>query len=130
MALVFGNIGVLVQNLSKKSTIFQEKIDNANEAMKNLRLPEDVRKTVELYLSYTSTASDLQNELDAFLSMLSPSLKQKVTTSIFRDHVFRDETNIQEAFLSHLTIRLFLPEDEIIRQNDEANCMYFLARGE
>ena len=105
MALVFGNIGVLVQNLSKKSTIFQEKIDNANEAMKNLRLPEDVRKTVELYLSYTSTASDLQNELDAFLSMLSPSLKQKVTTSIFRDHVFRDETNIQEAFLNHLILR-------------------------
>lgn len=129
IALIFGNIGVLVQNFSRKSTLFLEKIDNASEAMINLRLPEDVRKNVELYLSYTFSASDHQKELDSFLSMLSPSLKQKVTNSIFRDYVFKNQKEIQDAFLNHLSIKLFLPEDQIIQQGGDSESMYFIARG-
>jgi len=38
-ANIFGEMTVLVQMGSKKSTLFQEQIDNANTAMKNIFLP-------------------------------------------------------------------------------------------
>ena len=77
-AIIFGNMAVMLQSLNIKSTKFQEILDNANEAMKNLKIPTELRQTVKYYLSHTYTASNHQIELDSFLTMLPPSLKQKV----------------------------------------------------
>lgn len=41
-ALIFGNMAVMVQSLSRKASLFQEKIENANEAMKNLKMPSQI----------------------------------------------------------------------------------------
>lgn len=79
-AIIFGNMAVMVQSLNRKSSLFQEKIENANEAMKNLNMPNLVRDDIQYYLSYTQSAQNHQTELDEFLLMLSPSLKQKVTS--------------------------------------------------
>jgi hypothetical protein len=38
-ANIFGNIAVIVQELNKKSARFIEKIDTANTAMDNMKLP-------------------------------------------------------------------------------------------
>lgn len=67
-----------------------------------------------------------QKELDAFLVMLSPSLKQKVTSYIFYDTilsnpVFKEKSDILNSFLTSLNIKLFLPEDLIIKQGDSSN---------
>ena len=37
-ANIFGNMAVLIQNMNRKDTKFQEQIDTANTAMKNLKL--------------------------------------------------------------------------------------------
>jgi uncharacterized membrane protein YciS (DUF1049 family) len=33
-AVIFGNMGVMLQSLNRKSSTFQEKLENATEAMK------------------------------------------------------------------------------------------------
>lgn len=129
-AIIFGNIASMVHSLNRQSDMFQEKIDMANEAMKNLNIPYELSYTVQNYLSHTYSASNHQKELDSFLSMLSPSLRQKVTNSIFKSYVFQGQMEVQTDFLNHLQIRLFLPEDIIIKQDDVADWMYFLARGD
>ena len=39
-ANIFGNLAVLIQAMNHKQTEFQEKIDTANTAMKNMKLPD------------------------------------------------------------------------------------------
>jgi CRP-like cAMP-binding protein len=134
-AIIFGQMAVMAQSLNRKSSLFQEKVENANEAMKNLKMPALVRDDIEHYLSYTQSAQNHQKELDEFLMMLSPSLKQKVTSCIFYDSilehpVFRNRDDILNSFMSNLMIKLFLPEDPIIKQGEVAESLYFLARGE
>jgi len=125
-AIIFGNMAVMVQSLNRKSTSFQEKIENANEAMKNLNIIGEIRDDVQYYLSYTQSALNHQKELDSFLLMLSPSLKQKVTSCIFYDSilensVFKDNPDILNSFINNLQIKLFLPEDLILKQGEESN---------
>lgn len=134
-AILFGNMGVMLQSLSRKTTDFQAKLDNANDAMKNLNIPEDIKDDVKFYLSYTQSTLDHQKELDAFLIMLSPSLKQKVIRHIFYDTilknaVFKGQTEVVKVLIPDLDIKLFLPEDKIIRQGEDADSMYFIAKGE
>lgn len=54
-ANIFGNLAVLLQQLNRKSNEFQEKVDNANSAMKNLAIPEEIQESVQKYLDYTQS---------------------------------------------------------------------------
>ena len=134
-AILFGNMGVMLQSLSRKTSNFQAKLDGANDAMKNLNIPDSIKDDVKYYLSYTQSTLDHQKELDEFLVMLSPSLKQKVITYIFYDTilkniVFKEKHDSVKTLLPDLTIKLFLPEDKIIRQAEDPGSMYFIAKGE
>ena len=134
-AILFGNMGVMLQSLSRKTSDFQAKLDNANDAMKNLNIPDAIKDDVKYYISYTQSTLDHQNELDSFLAMLSPSLKQRVVRHIFYDtilktSVFEGNHEILKELLPDLTIRLFMPEDKIIRQSEDPEGMFFIAKGE
>ena len=51
--------------------------------MKNLKIPGQMQKNVREFIIYTQATQDQQYELQKFLDMISPSLKQKVAISIF-----------------------------------------------
>ena len=134
-ANIFGNIAVLLQQINRKGMKFQEKIENANSSMKNLLIPEDFQKTIRMYLTTTQSTLDHQQELDSFMSMLSPSLKIQVTRYIFQDiilgnDIFEEKTQVIDLMLADLSILLFYPEDEICKLGDVATQFYFLAKGE
>ena len=119
-ANIFGELAVLVQALNRKSAHFQEQIDTANTAMKNLKLPEELQRRVQNYLIYTHSTLDNQQELDEFLGMISPSLKLEVTTHIFsvvilNNYMFKDAPEVVDFMVHKLVTLLYLPEDEIIR---------------
>jgi hypothetical protein len=78
---------------------------------------------------------DSQNELDFFLSMISPSLKHEVMRVIFckvikSNPVFGNSDIIVEEIVKNVNFLLKLPEDEIIKQNEEGTYLYFLAKGD
>lgn len=54
-AAIFGNMTVLFQNLSRKSSRFHEMLDDANTAMKNINIPDHLITKVNDYLMYTYT---------------------------------------------------------------------------
>ena len=41
-ANIFGNMALIISDLNRKSQEFQNQIDTANTAMKNLKLPNDM----------------------------------------------------------------------------------------
>lgn len=88
-ANIFGNMAVVIQSLNRKAANFQEKMEYASETMKNLNIPEGIQEDVKSYLTYTQSTYDHQKDLDTFLNMLSPSLKQQVSVHIFEDVILK-----------------------------------------
>jgi len=128
---------VLVQVMTKKQAKFQEQVDTANTAMKNLAIGKDVQLEVKNYFLFTQVTLDEQQELEKFLGFLSPSLKLEVTIHIFADLMKKkllanqpkaDQT-IRFLVMKLVTI-LSVPEDFFFRQDDESDDMYFIAKGE
>lgn len=122
-ANIFGNIAVLLQQMYRKSSNFQEKLENATSTMKNLNIPENLQKTIQNYLTSTQSTLDQQTEFDKFLSMLSPSLKIEVTKHIFQtallsNPVFDGKVEIVDFILHDLATCLYYPENEICRQGE------------
>ena len=52
-AVIFGEMTVLVSDISKKESSFQNQVDVANTAMKNMDLPKDAQNDVRFYLITT-----------------------------------------------------------------------------
>jgi hypothetical protein len=84
-ANIFGLMSMLIQQMNRKSAKFQEKLDDANLTMKNLDIPMSLTKKVNEYLLYTRTTHDHQQDLDSFLTLISPSLKFEIREQIFKN---------------------------------------------
>lgn len=89
-AIILGNFAVMLQSLNRKSSMFQEKVEKVTDVMKKLSLHDEVKKDIRYYIEYTDNTQEDQREMDAFLSILSPSLKKRVTINIFRDAVLEN----------------------------------------
>ena len=103
--------------------------------MKNLAIPEEIQESVQKYLDYTQSTCDHQKELDRFLKMISPSLRELVIKhislqAIAINDVFKDKSEVLDMILPDLTTLLFTPEDYVIRQEEAADLLYFVCRGE
>ena len=123
-ANIFGNMAVIIQDLNKKASKYQEKIDIANTAMKNLKINKDLQLRVINYLLYTQSNRDHQKELEQFKDMISPSLQMEVNLFIFGNIVKMD------SLISNFYEKSFLPEDYIMKQGDDPDSLYFLYKGE
>ena len=133
-AYIFGLIIFLVAAMNDKSNKFIQKLDIWNIAMKNLKIPQEIQNDVVGYLIYTDGLLDSQNELETFLSWLSPSLKQKVTSHLFistlyNTIVFKGRKQLIDSISKSLLIRTWKPEDTIITQGDNPDNIYFIAKG-
>jgi len=134
-ANIFGNMAVILSALNRKASLFQEKLETANETMKNLKVPQPIQDEVKSYLTYTQSTLDHQKELDMFFKMLSPSLKNQISKyinmgALIHNPVFAENEEAIKFVLIELDTKMFLPEDEVIRQNEKGNKMFFIAKGE
>jgi hypothetical protein len=96
-ATIFGEMTVLVSEVNKKAANFQDQVDVANTAMKNMNLPKDAQNDVRTYLITTQGTQHEKKQLEEFMSLISPSLQEQVAVSIFakiawKHHRFRQLT--------------------------------------
>jgi hypothetical protein len=47
--------------------------------MKNMKLSSDIKDKIRDFVKSTQSNHDLQNEMDRFMDMISPSLRMEVT---------------------------------------------------
>jgi hypothetical protein len=82
-AIIFGEIAVLVQQLDQKDIELQNTLDNANTAMRNLAIPDNIQENIREYLMSVNDNKTQQNEMIEFFNTLKPKLKEKVCLYIF-----------------------------------------------
>ena len=68
-------MAVLLSAINKKASLFQEKLDTANTAMKNMKISSQLQRRVQKYIMSTESTLNIHKELESFLGILSPSLK-------------------------------------------------------
>ena len=136
-ANIFGEMAVLAQVMTKKQVKFQEQVDTANTAMKNLDIGPEIQQEVKDYFLFTQVTLDEQQELEIFLGLLSPSLKLEVTIHIFanlmKKKLLSGQSKVNQTIrflVMKLVTVLSVPEDYFFRQDDESTDMYFIAKGE
>ena len=136
-AFIFGNMAALMANINKKDSTFQETLDLVSMTMRSIKLPEQLQDKVINYLMHCQDSPDVQQDIDKFFDLLSPSLKSQILDHLYTKTIkeksrgiFTNCTDIEVAFMvNNLKTLLFLPEDEIIRQGDFGNRMYFISTG-
>ena len=102
--------------------------------MRNLSVPKDLHSDVVGYLTYTEGLLASQNELETFLSLISPSLKERVIKHIFstvlsETEMFKGRDLLIESLTRKLQTKTCQPEEIIINQGDDPDNLYFIARG-
>jgi CRP-like cAMP-binding protein len=102
--------------------------------MNNIRLPKDLQDEVRHFMMLTQNNLNTQNELNDFLSMISPSIRNKVTKHIFLDAIssnpiFSSSEELTNFLVSDVKIYLFMPEDYIITQGQKGENLFMLAKG-
>ena len=133
-AIIFGNIAVILQIITKDTTILNEKIDVATSAMSKLTISDSVKSKIKEYLKITFNSYGQQKDMEEFIQMLSPSLKLEITRQVFDDciienKVFGKNIDVLEFILEEIVIAQFVPEDIIWRQGDEGLSIFLISNG-
>jgi len=112
-------------------------LDDANTAMKNINIPDHLITKVNDYLMYTYTNLYRQEELNKFFKLLSPSYKYIVTLHLYKDLLKKNnellkglDQKVVDSLVRKLKTSTFIPDDEILKQGDLGDSIYFLGRGE
>ena len=102
--------------------------------MKNQSLPKQIQHEVISYLTYTQALLDSQQELETFLDLISPSLREKVIKHIFskvlkENEIFKDNDDLIDYLTRKLQTKIYQPEEGIVGQGEEGDKIYFIAKG-
>jgi len=100
-----------------------------------MKLPFELQDEVKQFMLATQNNLDNQKELDTFMQMISPSLRNKVTKFIFLDAIASNPvlSGSQEAIdflISDVSTLLCMPEDRIVGQGEQGDSLFLIAKGE
>jgi type III secretory pathway component EscS len=83
IANIIGEMAVLMQVITRRSSAFQEKLDIANTIMHNIHITTATQEEIRDFFFQTRSTLEQQKELNTFLELISPSLRQSVSWHIF-----------------------------------------------
>lgn len=134
-AALFGQMTVLAQSLSSKSSQYNEALDRVNQTMLGIKAPKDLHSQVTAYIMNTYWRRDEQEELQKFFDTLSPSLKLEVCTRLYKDalmrnFVFGGSPECVDVLVRNLTAQLSKPEEVIVFYEEVGTELYLLIQGE
>ena len=123
--------------MNRKMTLFYDKLDSNATTMKNLKLTNELQMLIRSFFMKTQSGLNDQEELTQFLKFTPPSLKNKVIKYIFKSAAKSNRilgksenfTFVLENVLSDIKPQLLLPEDIIIRQNEDNKNLWLIING-
>jgi len=133
-AILFGEMTVVMSNLSRKSIKMDNIQDSVNTAMMNMKLSKELRIKVNDFLIASHGSLDRQSEFEQFFKILSPSLEREVNAFIYKpiaeqNVLLGGNQDLADFVLHHLSNLFCQPEQEVVTQGDEPRALYFVANG-
>ena len=77
-ANIFGELAVLLSQLTRRSSEFQTKLTQINTTIKHLKLPQSLADQIRDYIITNQSSLEGQEQLSRFMKLLSPSIKARV----------------------------------------------------
>ncbi|OQS01471.1 Voltage-gated Ion Channel (VIC) Superfamily [Achlya hypogyna] len=137
IALVYGNVAVLVSNFYDDQNSYKHKMESLFASMELMRLPRELqRRIVSYYQVMYDRHGTLDGQPEQFTKELSKNLSVEVElflrmNMITRSPLFRDcSCEVVQELVMRLHFRVYLPQDFIIVRGEVGHDMYFIAHGQ
>jgi hypothetical protein len=151
MAVIIGNMSLVLQNQNAMSAMFTSKMDFVGDSMRAMKVSPKLQDKVLSYYDYLWSRHRLVSTKQSFVDELSPCLQKEVNLDLNMDVIqkcglFRallmegrkldgmvnqeiaDHVLVQ--VVTNLTREVYLPGDIIIQQGETGREMYFLIKGD
>ncbi|KAJ0393343.1 hypothetical protein P43SY_007104 [Pythium insidiosum] len=136
LAVVFGHVAILVSNFNANTTSYQRKMESVFAVMSKLQLPAPLRERIHQYYEHLwREYESLDGEVVKFSRELSHTLGLEVVLYKYMDlvmHVpfWREcSPDFQKQLMLHLHVRVYLPDDYVIRRGEVGDEFYMINRG-
>uniref|UniRef100_K3X563 Cyclic nucleotide-binding domain-containing protein n=1 Tax=Globisporangium ultimum (strain ATCC 200006 / CBS 805.95 / DAOM BR144) TaxID=431595 RepID=K3X563_GLOUD len=136
LAVVFGNVAMLVSNFNANSTNYQRKMESVFAVMSKLQLPALLRERIHQYYEHLwREYESLDSELVKFAKNLTHNLSLEVVLFKYMDLVMNVpfwhecSPDFQKQLVLHLQVRVYLPDDFILRRGEVGDEFYMINRG-
>ncbi|KAF4323988.1 hypothetical protein BBO99_00002152 [Phytophthora kernoviae] len=136
LAVVFGHVAILVSNFNANFTNYQRKMEAVFAMTAKLQLPVPLRERIHEYYEHLWHEYEcLDGQIVQFSKELSHTLGLEVVLFKYMElvmHVpfWRDCTpDFQKQLMLRLDVRVYLPDDFIMRQGEVGDQFYMVNRG-
>lgn len=134
MAMLFGNISLLMTKLNSKNAIYQNILSELEFKLKQKNIPKTLCDRVFDYFEFCWRKRKVFEQMSDF-SELSMPLQKECMMFLHKDLITNVplfchlETNEILRIIQKLKTEIYMPSDKIIRAGEKGNEMYFLAEG-
>ncbi|TMW58778.1 hypothetical protein Poli38472_006923 [Pythium oligandrum] len=136
LAIVFGNVAVLVANFNANNTNYQRKLEAVVATMDKLQLPGPLcRRIHEYYTHLWSHYESLDGDISGFSRELSHTLALEVGLCRYMNLIvdvpfWKDcSPDFVMQIVLQLDVRVYLPDDFVFRQGEVGNELFMINHG-
>ncbi|KAJ8574622.1 hypothetical protein ON010_g4592 [Phytophthora cinnamomi] len=136
LAIIFGHVAILVSNFNANFTSYQRKMEEVFAMTAKLQLPPSLRERIHEYYEHLWHEYEcLDGEIMQFSKELSHTLGLEVVLFKYMElvmHVpfWKDCTpDFQKQLMLRLDVRVYLPNDFIMREGEVDDEFYMVNRG-
>ena len=134
VGVLFGGIVVLLQEIGKESLKFATEKEKINTTIKNLNLPKKLQADIINFFTSSFMILDQEISYQKLVSFLPPSIKKKLNSCLFQQvfknsKMFLREKKLVAYLIQQLDNKFCQPEEEIIKQFENGDTIYFVSDG-
>ena len=136
LAIVFGNVAMLVSNFNANSTSYQRKMEAVFATVTKLQLPRELRERIHQYYDHLwREYESLDGNIVGFSKELTHTLGLEVGLYKYMDLIMKVPfwRGCGADFVTHvvlsLTVRVYLPDDYVIRKGEVGDALFMINRG-
>lgn len=136
MAVVFGNVAILIANYYEAQSSHQKKMEWLFASMNRMKLPYDLQNRINAYYqAMWERHGTLDGAVTAFIPELSRNLAYEVELFLRMDMINRApifqncSAKVVQELVMELELQVFMPGDYIVVRGEVGNDMYFVQNG-
>ncbi|KAL3672429.1 hypothetical protein V7S43_003111 [Phytophthora oleae] len=136
MAVVFGNVAILIANYYESQSSHQKKMEWLFASMNRMKLPYDLQNRINAYYqAMWERHGTLDGAVTAFIPELSRNLAYEVELFLRMDMINRApifqncSAKVVQELVMELELQVFMPGDYVVVRGEVGNDMYFVQNG-